>query len=614
MPAILLVIFVVLALLLRSIVAPLLLVVVQRPLVRGDHRHLGTGLPARARLPEQRPVDRALRVRVPRGARHRLLDLPDDAGARGGQGARDQTRHPRRPGRDRRRHHQRGHRSRSDVLGPGGAAAGLPGADRVHRRVRRAARHLRGALAARARGGLRHRAADLVAAPPGGRPASGHRAGWRRGAGGLPRPGPRLVAHDACRTRRFRVVRADHPRPAAARGGLRGRRGLDVRRSARADAARAEFPGTEVVPRLDDLLAVPGVDLVVLATPSGGHAAQVRAVVDAGIACLVDKPLAVDAAEAAAVVRYAAAAGVPLTVFHNRRYDPEQATVARVVADGLVGTPFRYEMRWERWRPVPKERWREKASASRGRRHPARPAQPPRRRGRAAVRAGGDGVRHRRRAHHPGRGRRVPRLPPHDGRGVAPRGDLAVGGSGPAGAAARHRGGVRDGRLHRRGARVERAGRRRRRRTAGGSTAATSGSRWRAARRRRPTSTARSRPRSSRADPQAAMPVDPWDAVHTLAVIDAARVSAAQGRVVSRARPRPAEPTPDLVRLARGFAGRGRRGTVGKSHEVGSGVRGRGGGGARGAPRARRRHSPRVTTYAPLPSTSLTASTSSVPR
>ena len=136
--------------------------------------------------------------------------------------------------------------------------------------------------------------------------------------------------------------------------------------SARADAARAEFPGTEVVPRLDDLLAVPGVDLVVLATPSGGHASQVRAVVDAGIACLVDKPLAVDAAEAAAVVRYAEGAGVPLTVFHNRRYDPEQATVARVVADGLVGTPFRYEMRWERWRPVPKDRWRENASASEG--------------------------------------------------------------------------------------------------------------------------------------------------------------------------------------------------------------------------------------------------------
>ena len=33
-------------------------------------------------------------------------------------------------------------------------------------------------------------------------------------------------------------------------------------------------------------------------------------------------------------------------------------------------------------------------------------------------------------------------------------------------------------------------------------------------------------------DPQAAMPVDPWDAVHTLAVVDAARVAAREERVV----------------------------------------------------------------------------------
>ncbi len=34
-------------------------------------------------------------------------------------------------------------------------------------------------------------------------------------------------------------------------------------------------------------------------------------------------------------------------------------------------------------------------------------------------------------------------------------------------------------------------------------------------------------------DPQAAMPVDPWDAVHVLAVVDAARTSAREERVVT---------------------------------------------------------------------------------
>ena len=141
---------------------------------------------------------------------------------------------------------------------------------------------------------------------------------------------------------------------------------VSTRNPERADAAREDLPGVEVVADLGALLEVPGLDLLVLATPSGGHAEQVRSVVDAGLPCVVDKPLAVDALTAADVVRHAADAGVPLTVFQNRRYDAEQATVARVVTDGLVGTAFRYEMRWERWRPVPKDRWRENLSPAEG--------------------------------------------------------------------------------------------------------------------------------------------------------------------------------------------------------------------------------------------------------
>ena len=308
--------------------------------------------------------------------------------------------------------------------------------------------------------------------------------------------------------------------------------------SARADAARAEFPGTEVVPRLDDLLAAPGVDLVVLATPSGGHAAQVRAVVDAGVACLVDKPLAVDADEAAAVVRYAASAAVPLTVFHNRRYDPEHATVARVVADGLVGTPFRYEMRWERWRPVPKERWREQASAAEGggilldlhshlvdaavqlfgpvetvfatvdaRTTPAEDD------AFLVCRHAGGVVSHLGATSLAGApGPRVRLLGTEAAYVMADfTGEVHVW-NGQADADPAH-----SGWLYRGDEREP---------VARGAT--TQADLYRAV------SAALESP-----DPQAAMPVDPWDAVHTLAVIDAARVSAAQGRVVTVHTPTP---------------------------------------------------------------------------
>ena len=130
----------------------------------------------------------------------------------------------------------------------------------------------------------------------------------------------------------------------------------------RAGQARAENPGVQVVPDLDALLAVPGLDLVVLATPSGAHAAQARQVIEAGIPVVVDKPLATTAADAQAVVEAAGRAGVPLTVFQNRRFDAEHATALQLVRDGALGEVFRAEIRWERWRPEPKDRWRENAA------------------------------------------------------------------------------------------------------------------------------------------------------------------------------------------------------------------------------------------------------------
>lgn len=134
----------------------------------------------------------------------------------------------------------------------------------------------------------------------------------------------------------------------------------------RAAAARADFPAVDVVPSLEALLTRDDLDVVVLATPSGAHDAHARAVLDAGIACVVDKPLAVDAAQGYALVEYAAARGVPLTVFQNRRYDPEQATTLAVARDKAIGEVFRLELRWERWRPVPKDRWRENADPAEG--------------------------------------------------------------------------------------------------------------------------------------------------------------------------------------------------------------------------------------------------------
>jgi predicted dehydrogenase len=147
--------------------------------------------------------------------------------------------------------------------------------------------------------------------------------------------------------------------------------GLEVAAVATSNAERAaqvrdDLPSTEVVADLASLLAVEGLGLVVLASPSGVHVAQAHEVVAAGLPVVVDKPLGVDASSALEAVDAAARAGVPLTVFQNRRYDPEFRTLAQVLAEGRVGSVVRAELRWERWRPVPKQRWRENAPPEEG--------------------------------------------------------------------------------------------------------------------------------------------------------------------------------------------------------------------------------------------------------
>ena len=91
------------------------------------------------------------------------------------------------------------------------------------------------------------------------------------------------------------------------------------------------------------------------------------AALDAGLAVVVDKPLAPSADEAAALVEHARAAGKLLTVFQNRRWDSDQLTLRRLVSEGELGDVLRYESRFERWRPELREQaWRESAGAAEG--------------------------------------------------------------------------------------------------------------------------------------------------------------------------------------------------------------------------------------------------------
>ncbi|WP_421734106.1 Gfo/Idh/MocA family protein [Cellulomonas sp.] len=132
----------------------------------------------------------------------------------------------------------------------------------------------------------------------------------------------------------------------------------------RADQVEHDWPGATVAPDVEALLArADELDLVVIASPTGEHVAHVRAALDSGVHVLVDKPLATSAADAELL---AGLADGRLTVFQNRRWDSEQLTLLGLLERGELGTVHRFERRWERFRPVPQDRWKENDPESGG--------------------------------------------------------------------------------------------------------------------------------------------------------------------------------------------------------------------------------------------------------
>ncbi|MCW3478437.1 oxidoreductase [Neisseriaceae bacterium JH1-16] len=130
--------------------------------------------------------------------------------------------------------------------------------------------------------------------------------------------------------------------------------------SSRPDEVRAALPGVAVLPPEQALLQ-PDIDLVVIATPNDSHAPLARQALEAGKHVVVDKPFALDLAEAQGVAALAAERGRVLSVFHNRRWDSDFLAVRAAIGDGLLGEVAHFESHIDRYRPQVRERWRESA-------------------------------------------------------------------------------------------------------------------------------------------------------------------------------------------------------------------------------------------------------------
>lgn len=128
--------------------------------------------------------------------------------------------------------------------------------------------------------------------------------------------------------------------------------------TSRADEVRTALPAADVLASEDALLDRADIDLVVVATPTRSHAAQVRAALDAGKHVVVEKPFTATLQEAHELIAHARERKRLLSVFHNRRWDNDFLTLQRLLRENKLGEIHGYHARWDRFRPAPSASWR----------------------------------------------------------------------------------------------------------------------------------------------------------------------------------------------------------------------------------------------------------------
>ena len=123
--------------------------------------------------------------------------------------------------------------------------------------------------------------------------------------------------------------------------------GVVARAPATIARVTADLPGTPVFPSLTAMIAGGEVDAVTITTPPDTRRALVLEAIAAGLHVIADKPFAPTVAGARELDAAAKARGVVLGVFHNRRLDADMRTLARAIADGRLGRLWRIHSRMD---------------------------------------------------------------------------------------------------------------------------------------------------------------------------------------------------------------------------------------------------------------------------
>ena len=133
------------------------------------------------------------------------------------------------------------------------------------------------------------------------------------------------------------------------------------------DSAAQAYPGVAIARSMDELLAQPNLDLIVISTPPSTHFELAVQALEADKHVVLDKPFVATSDEARQLIELTRARHRILSVYQNCRWDGDFKTLQKILASEELGRLVTLESRYDRYRPGPRTKpWQEKSLPGNG--------------------------------------------------------------------------------------------------------------------------------------------------------------------------------------------------------------------------------------------------------
>lgn len=129
---------------------------------------------------------------------------------------------------------------------------------------------------------------------------------------------------------------------------------------------RLDYPELKHYQNAEELIRESDAELVVITSPNDSHYPLAKQALLSKKHVLVEKPFVLTEAEGKELFALANTQQRQLIVYHNRRFDGDFLTLKQLLQSGELGTIRYFESHFDRFRPVPRARWREQQGAGTG--------------------------------------------------------------------------------------------------------------------------------------------------------------------------------------------------------------------------------------------------------